>query len=177
MDDWSKQFLDALSGTVNDLTQQMADDTERWLDSVTNQLASASEALVQVTDEWAEQVQEVVDPEIDRVVNELNQVLEPFQVSFNAQLDDVAQQLDEVLGPFVLGLSGLDQWFEEVSGPLNSTVEPLLQNYPACVGCRNFYGQAYGGNTLVCAMHPFGPEEEHHCDDWESVWPQPPNEG
>ncbi|MEO1067762.1 MAG: hypothetical protein AAFW95_01375, partial [Cyanobacteria bacterium J06638_6] len=163
--------------TVNDLTQQMADDTERWLDSVTNQLANASEALVQVTDEWAEQVQEVVDPEIDRVVNELNQVLEPFQVSFNAQLDEVAHQLDEVLSPLVLGLSGLDQWFEEASSPINSTIEPFLQNYPACVGCRNFCGQSYGGNTLVCAMHPFGPEEENHCADWESVWPQSSNQG
>ncbi|HSM80256.1 MAG TPA: hypothetical protein VLS96_01155, partial [Nodosilinea sp.] len=86
-------------------------------------------------------------------------------------LDEVADQLNEILGPLVTGLSGIDQWFEEVSGPINSTVEPLLQNYPACVGCRNFCGQSYGGNTLVCAMHPFGPEEERHCPDWESVWP------
>ncbi|TVQ08249.1 MAG: hypothetical protein EA368_12240 [Leptolyngbya sp. DLM2.Bin27] len=171
MDDWSKQFLDAFGSAVNDLTQQLSDDTERWLDNLTEQLASASDHLVRTTDDWAEQVQEAIDPEIDRIVDQLNHVVEPFRMTINAEIDDVADQLSEVLGPLVTGLSGLDQWFEEVSGPLNSTVEPLLQNYPACVGCRNFCGQSYGGNTLVCAMHPFGPEEERHCPDWESVWP------
>jgi hypothetical protein len=24
----------------------------------------------------------------------------------------------------------------------------------------------YGGNMLVCAMHPYGVEDEH-CQDWE----------
>ena len=174
MDDWSKQFLDAFGNAVQDLTQQWSEDTERWLDTLTDQLASASDAFVQTTDHWAEQVQEAIDPEIDRIVGELNHAVEPFRASLNLQIDDVADQLNEILGPLVMGLSGIDQWFEEVSGPINSTVEPVLQNYPACVGCRNFYGQAHGGNTLVCAMHPFGPETEHHCPDWDSVWPKPP---
>jgi ABC-type transporter Mla subunit MlaD len=174
MDDWSKQFLDAFGNAVQDLTQQWSEDTERWLDTLTDQLASASDAFVQTTDHWTEQVQEAIDPEIDRIVGELNHAVEPFRASLNLQIDDVADQLNEILGPLVMGLSGIDQWFEEVSGPINSTVEPVLQNYPACVGCRNFYGQAHGGNTLVCAMHPFGPETEHHCPDWDSVWPQPP---
>lgn len=171
MDDWSKQWFDAFGNAVQDFTQQLSEDTERWFDTVTEQLATASDALVQTTDQWAEQVQEAIDPEIDRMVGELNQAVEPFRVTINAEVDYVADELNEILGPLVTGLSGIDQWFEEVSGPFNSTVEPLLQNYPACVGCRNFCGQSYGGNTLVCAMHPFGPEEERHCPDWESVWP------
>ncbi|MGF1566840.1 MAG: hypothetical protein ACFCVD_01990 [Nodosilinea sp.] len=171
MDDWSKQFFNAFGEIVHDFTQQITQDTERWLDHLTEQLASTSDALVRTTDQWAEQVQDAIDPEIDRLVDELNRTVEPFSVSLNAQVDEVAEQLNVVLGPLVSGLSGLDQWFEEVSAPLNSTVEPILQNYPACMGCRNFYGQAHGGQTLVCAMHPFGPEEERHCPDWESVWP------
>ncbi len=173
MDDWSKQLFDAFGNAVQDFTQQVSEDTERWLDNLVDQLASASDALVQTTDRWAEQVQEAIDPEIDRIVVEFNHVVEPLRVTVNAEIDDVADELNEILGPLLAGLSGIDQWFEEVSGPFNSTVEPLLQNYPVCVGCRNFCGQSYGGNTLVCAMHPFGPEEESQCSDWESVWPQP----
>ncbi|MBE9159335.1 hypothetical protein IQ265_21240 [Nodosilinea sp. LEGE 06152] len=174
MDDWSKQFFNAFGTAVQDFTQQLSEDTERWLDELTEQLVHASDALLQRTDQWAEQVQEAIDPEIDRIVDELNHVVEPWRFTLNTQVDDVVDQLDEILGPLVTGLSGIDQWFEEVSSPINNTVEPLLQNYPACVGCRNFCGQTYGGNTLVCAMHPFGPEEERQCPDWDSVWPQPP---
>ncbi|HZG40558.1 MAG TPA: hypothetical protein VEZ50_17915 [Nodosilinea sp.] len=176
MDDWSKQFFNAFGNAVQDFTQQFSEDTERWLDNLTEQLASASDALLQTTDQWAEQVQEAIDPEIDRIVDELTHVVQPFRVTINTQVDEVADELEEILGPLVTGLSNFDQWFEEVSSPINNTVEPLLQNYPACVGCRNFCGQAYGGNTLVCAMHPFGPEEERHCADWESVWPQTRNQ-
>ncbi|MGB3201254.1 MAG: hypothetical protein WBA99_10140 [Nodosilinea sp.] len=176
MDDWSKQLFDAFDNTMHTFTQQLSEDTERWLDELTEQLAQASDALVQTTDQWVDQVQEAIDPEIDRIVDELNHVVEPFQFTLNVQIDDVVDQLDDILGPLVTGLSGLDQWFEEVASPINSTVEPLLQNYPACVGCRNFYGQSFGGNTLVCAMHPFGPEAEQQCPDWDSVWPQPPSQ-
>ncbi len=176
MDDWSKQLLDAFGDAVQTFTQQITEDTERWLDDLTQQLADASDALVRTTDDWAEQVQVAIDPEIDRIVDELSDVVEPFRVSLNIQIDEVADQLNIVLGPLVAGLSDIDQWFEEVAGPINSTVEPLLQNYPACVGCRNFYGQAHGGNILVCAVHPFGPEEERHCPDWEAVWPDSSNQ-
>ncbi|MBW4459193.1 MAG: hypothetical protein KME47_03005 [Nodosilinea sp. WJT8-NPBG4] len=173
MDDWSKQLFDAFGNAVQDFTQQISEDTERWLDNLVEQIASASDALVQTTDQWAEQVQEAIDPEIDRIAVEFNHVVEPLRATVNAEVDYVADELNEILGPLLAGLSGIDQWFEEVSVPFNSTVEPLLQNHPVCVGCRNFCGQSYGGNTLVCAMHPYGPEEERQCSDWESVWPEP----
>jgi len=33
-----------------------------------------------------------------------------------------------------------------------------------CHGCEDYFGQTHGGNQLVCAMHPFGPEESP-CPD------------
>lgn len=36
----------------------------------------------------------------------------------------------------------------------------------ACKGCCHYHGQKYGGNLLVCGMHPYGVEEEH-CPDWQ----------
>ena len=36
----------------------------------------------------------------------------------------------------------------------------------ACVGCINYHGQSYGGNKLICAIHPTGVEGDN-CGDWE----------
>jgi ABC-type transporter Mla subunit MlaD len=174
MDDWSKQFWNSFGDAVQQFTDQLTQDTERWFDGLTEQLGEVSEAFVHTTDQWAEQVQDALAPEIDRIVDEINRTVEPLGYTVDDQFDEVADQLDQAVGPFLTTfMAGLDQWFEEVSAPINSTVEPILQNYPACVGCRNFCGQTYGGNTLVCAIHPFGPETEQ-CADWDSVWPQPP---
>ncbi|WP_193199681.1 hypothetical protein [Nostoc sp. MG11] len=35
----------------------------------------------------------------------------------------------------------------------------------ACIGCENYHGQYYGGNMLVCAIHPHGVEGEN-CPDY-----------
>lgn len=37
-----------------------------------------------------------------------------------------------------------------------------------CANCRHYHGQVYGGNMLVCGMHPYGPgEEATSCPDRE----------
>lgn len=46
-------------------------------------------------------------------------------------------------------------------------IEPTSEEYPACRGCIHYHGQVYGGNILVCGMHPYGVEDES-CPDWES---------
>jgi hypothetical protein len=35
-----------------------------------------------------------------------------------------------------------------------------------CTDCRYYYGQYYGGNLLVCAIHPYGPDGDS-CHDWQ----------
>jgi ABC-type transporter Mla subunit MlaD len=176
MDDWSKQFWNALEDAMQQFTHQVSQDTERWLNDVTEQLGEASDAFLYTTDQWAEQVQDALAPEIERIVDELNRTVEPLGDTVDEQLDEVVDHIDQTVGPVLTTfMAGLDQWFEEISTPINSTVEPILQNYPACVGCRNFYGQTHGGNTLVCAMHPFGPDGEP-CADWDSVWPRQSND-
>jgi hypothetical protein len=172
MDDWSKQFWNSFGDALQQFTDQIGQDTERWLYELTGQLGEASDTFVATTDRWAEQVQDALAPEIDRIVDEINRTVEPLGNTVDEQLDEVADQIDRTIGPVLTTfIAGLDQWMEALSAPINSTVEPILQNYPACVGCRNFYGQNHGGNTLVCAMHPFGPEDEQ-CVDWESLWPK-----
>ena len=36
----------------------------------------------------------------------------------------------------------------------------------SCQQCKNYHGQRYGENLLVCGMHPYGPGDES-CDDFE----------
>lgn len=38
-----------------------------------------------------------------------------------------------------------------------------------CPTCRHYDGKTYGGNLLVCGMHPYGPQVEGDCDDWQGV--------
>jgi hypothetical protein len=37
---------------------------------------------------------------------------------------------------------------------------------PACKGCRNYHGQWYGTNRLICGIHPHGWSDEN-CPDYE----------
>ena len=87
-----------------------------------------------------EQVQNTIVTEIDQYFNELAEPL--FEVYW--ELEEFVGETDQFPYP----------------------VEPTAQNQPACIGCRNYHGQVYGGNLLVCGMHPSGWEDEH-CPDWE----------
>lgn len=49
---------------------------------------------------------------------------------------------------------------------LNPKVEPATNRYPACLGCQHYHGRLYGGQILVCAMHPHGWDGEA-CPDWD----------
>ncbi len=48
---------------------------------------------------------------------------------------------------------------------LSDDPKPITRPKP-CQNCRNYHGQTYGGNFLVCGMHPYGVEGEE-CGDWE----------
>lgn len=56
----------------------------------------------------------------------------------------------------------------ELLRQMNTQQHSLLPQQPSvCQGCRHYHGRVYGGNFLVCAMHPYGAESEH-CNDWEA---------
>ena len=41
----------------------------------------------------------------------------------------------------------------------------VAQKIPSgCSGCSHLHGQVYGGNLLVCGLHPYGQED---CADYE----------
>ena len=100
------------------------------------------DALFDLSEEITEQVQNTIVSEIDQYLHELAEPI--FEVYWD---------LEEVVG--------------EVDVPFPYTVEPSREEHPACIGCHNYHGQVYGGNLLVCGMHPYGWDGEN-CPDWQN---------
>lgn len=120
-----------------EIVETVADEVEHFFLGVTEMVDS----FFDLTEEITEQVQSTIVTELDQYFNELAEPI--FEVYW---------ELEEVLG--------------EVDQPFPYPVEPTSQIHPACIGCRNYHGQVYGGNILVCGMHPYGWEDEN-CPDWE----------
>ena len=150
MDEWLKQL-------ENDL-YEVATASGKWLGQVTQE----GEALIE---RW-------VDGSID-VIQEAEKSIEDNVAPAFLQLNDrVSESLDAAL---LFVDERVTPWVEQATTPVVNTVNPLVQNHPTCVGCRNYHGADYGHEMLVCGMHPYGPDDES-CPDWESVWPAWNNE-
>lgn len=120
-----------------EILETVADEVEHFFLGVSETVDS----FFEITEEITEQVQNTIVTELDQYFNELAEPI--FEVYW---------ELEEVMG--------------EVDQPFPYPVEPDAQTHPACIGCRNYHGQVYGGNILVCGMHPYGWEDEN-CPDWE----------
>lgn len=124
---------------------------------------------------------ELVADEVEQffaeVAQEVNETIEAFaklseamvehvQTTFTTEFD---QQVDELTGSLLELYFGLENPSEDgFAEPLIYNVEPMQQSrYPACTGCRHYHGQIYGGNLLICGMHPYGVEGPS-CTDWEA---------
>lgn len=85
-------------------------------------------------------------------------------------VDEVEAYLTHLVSPILEAYFGVGGAIEEVTQPFTQTVEPMLKQHPACVGCRHFHGQYYGNSFLVCGMHPYGMSEGvETCPDKEAV--------
>ena len=120
-----------------EILETVADEVEQFFLGVTEIV----DTLFELSEEITDQVQNTIATEIDQYLQELAEPI--FEVYW---------ELEEVMG--------------EVEQPFPYTVEPTLGENPACIGCNHYHGQVYGGNLLVCGMHPYGWEEEN-CPDWE----------
>ncbi|MBD2482029.1 hypothetical protein [Planktothrix sp. FACHB-1365] len=140
MEEWSKSIVEALETVVSDMEKFFADVTEE-INEMFNELTKISE---EITDE----VQNKILPELDECMNE---IFEPIR--------DIYFDLDSGLD---LGLHHEGEHFD----PFVTYVQPTETEQPACRGCKHYHGQVYGGNLLVCGMHPTGAEGET-CSDWE----------
>lgn len=120
-----------------DILETVADEVEQFFLGVTETV----DALFELSEGITDQLQVTIATEIEQYLNELTE-------------------------PFLEASSELEDIFGDVDQPYMYVVEPTRQEHPACIGCRNYHGQAYNGNLLVCGMHPYGWEDEN-CPDWE----------
>jgi len=104
------------------------------------------------------------------------------------EIAELTVELAETLDDLLLGdlEAYLNEWLDPIDEfpPDSREQEPFynpfadvdypstLYEHQACVGCRHYHGQVYGGNLLVCGMHPHGPEDAS-CRDWEGMNREP----
>jgi hypothetical protein len=136
MEDWSKSILEAIETAVSDM--------EKFLKDVTEELNEMFDELTKISEEITDEVQNKILPELDEYINDIFEPIIDIYLDLDLDLDVE----DEHFDPFV------------------TYVQPTETEHPACRGCQHYHGQVYGGNLLVCGMHPMGAETET-CPDWE----------
>jgi hypothetical protein len=128
----------------SEMMQTFVEDVEQLVTNVTKEMDKAIDSFIDTSEEIAQQVQNTFEFEIEPYINEF---------------------LDPILEAYL----GFEIAVEERTQPFTHTVEPMLNDHSACIGCRNYHGQAYNGIMLVCGMHPSGWDDEK-CPDWQSTW-------
>jgi hypothetical protein len=143
MDDWARDFFRIVG--------EIGAEVECLLADASRDMEQAVELVIRVSDELVDYLDKAIAPELDRF------------------LDGLDQSITELAEPVVAMLNGIEEAVQDSTEPIVHIVEPMLTEHPSCVGCRHYHGQTYGGNLLVCAMHPYG-WDGHQCPDWESIW-------
>ena len=117
--------------------------------------------------------------EIATVVKDLTAMFEGFNRQVTELVEEVTTeateifslQWDELTEAFAVIWQELESDFETPTSfnwdiPLSTYPTPDPAINPVCVGCLNYNGSIYGGNLLVCGMHPYGCTSDT-CTDWE----------
>lgn len=103
---------------------------------------------------------------VDAFFELTEEITEELQSSIVAEVD---QYLQEWAEPILEIYWELEEVVADGDPGFPYAVEATLEKNPACIGCSNYHGQAYGGNLLVCGMHPHGWDDQS-CPDWEKEW-------
>lgn len=140
MDEWQQDWMKAL--------ETISTGIEQFFDNVGKEMSEAVEAFVEFADELADGLEETIAP----------------------GLEQVDEHIAEWMEPILWMVGGLESTIDQAVEPVTHTVEPLLNQYPICMGCRHYHGHSYNGVMLVCAMHPYGiVDGSESCPDKEAV--------
>jgi hypothetical protein len=129
------------------LTTKVSTEVEKSFQSIT-------EEVTEIVDELWELPEDMIR-EAEELGAELNQL-------FLTELEEFFQQFIDPVFEFEMEVDEMSSSAEIFI----NYVEPSAEKYPACVGCQNYHGYVYGGNVLVCGMHPYGWHDKE-CPDWE----------
>ncbi len=118
-----------------------------------NEIFAVFQDLTTLFDEFGRELTELVE----EVTTEAQEIL-------NLQWDELKEVLTELWQEFEFEFEEPTPFNWDIS--VTSKPLPNPVTHPACVGCINYDGSAYGGNLLVCGMHPYGCDDVT-CVDWE----------
>lgn len=115
------------------------------------------------------EVGEATEVAVDEASENISSLLEQFQSDVFGEVDSFVQNLVDVIitTSEELDAAIFDEWeyFGDEDFTNISYEQPSTESHPACINCANYHGQVYNGNLLVCAMHPYGSNEDN-CPDW-----------
>ncbi|QLE58505.1 hypothetical protein [Nostoc sp. TCL26-01] len=129
--------MDQWQKDLIEIVETVADEVERFFLGMTEMV----DAFFELTEEFTDQVHNTIATEVDQY---LQDIAEPIL--------DIYWELEDVVA--------------DVDPGFPYAVEPTIEQNSACVACKNYHGHVYGGNLLVCAMHPHG-WDDSNCPDWE----------
>ena len=136
------------------------------MESLSQECSEMIELMVSEVEKFFTDVAVDFGEMVDSFLEASEDVVEQMQTVFAVELE---QRLSDLIDPILEAYLGIELAVEETAQPMIHTVEPFLNDRPACVGCRHYHGQTYGGTMLVCGMHPYGWESDK-CPDWQSTW-------
>lgn len=128
---------------------------------------------VEEVEQFFDEVGKAVETFTDEVGETIETVVEQVQENINLEVDQYIQDFFELI--IEAGIEVEEILFEDFENMANESDFifmrqdiPTAKNHPACVGCHNYHGVVYNDNLLVCAMHPYGWDDEN-CPDWEGT--------
>ena len=122
-------------------------------------------AILEVENFFNEMAEEISDV-FDEWGKFSEEITEEININIIAEIDECLNDLVDPIIEVYLDLTP-DTEEEDMDYYFVDHVEPTVEKHPVCRGCIHYHGQVYGENLLVCAMHPYGVEDES-CSDWES---------
>jgi hypothetical protein len=135
----SVEFMEQWQKDLAIIVETVTDEVERFFLGISEMV----DVFFELTEEFSEQVQNSIASEIDEYLQEITDpIMEVYW-----ELEDIMLDSDPGF-PYA--------------------VEATTEKNAACMGCHHYHGQVYGGNLLVCGMHPHGWDDEN-CPDWEGV--------
>ncbi|WP_041555573.1 hypothetical protein [Nostoc sp. PCC 7524] len=131
-------------------------------------------------EQWQKDLMEIVETvaeEVERLFLGMSEMVDAFfelseEISEQVQnsiVTEVDQYLQDITEPLLDVYWELEDIVVDADPGFPYSVEPSAEQNPACVGCQNYHGHVYGGNLLVCAMHPHG-WDDASCPDWEKEY-------
>lgn len=158
--------VEALSLSVAIAHHRQTRSTQTPMESWSDEFSQMMEAWANEVEQFCTEVAKEISGVLDAFVEASEEMIEQMQNTFTPELE---QQISEFFNPILEAYLGFEIILEETAQPILHTIDPIVNDHPACAGCRHYHGQVYGNTPLICGMHPYGWDGEK-CPDWESTW-------